>query len=742
MSITKLFKHRYIIFSVSVFALLIISIGLLSILKIERVSLPEKTSYSITGNFAADGSFPPNDSLATDIKSHNKNLILWGSWTGDDKHTGKLVSPAFKAPSILTLFVTGYPNLPGNELFLEQIDTKDKLKLKTGNPGEKWINTKWILPDKWRGSMIRLVAIDNATVVTGWLGVSSPIENNWFSLLGYQMLSLVILPLYIIHFLLFLLPGLFLAILIVQNQKLTSSFTLILGITISSFIGYATFWLYFLNHTIGQIVSSVILLTAVGCLVRLYQKKTFIQSIKSVDLLFPLLIMFVTGLFYVSVLYAWPLGELPEILAQVRFFGYSFPPDNIIPKLFADKLYVGSDPRHLIGDWLSSDRPPLQSGLMLVQRPFMDLTRLELGLHYQLLATIIQCSWVPAMWALCRTVNLSGQRIALVMGFSIFSGFFLFNSVFVWPKLIAGALTIFAFTLILQSIRTSQVLSTIEVILAAAAAALGMMAHGGVIFTLPAIALITLWRRYFPGFRRVLIGCTIFALLLAPWTAYQKFYEPPGNRLVKWHLGGVVNVDNRPALRTIIDSYSSLTVPQIINNKWENVKVLLGNVSSFTTDHETRRVVEFSWILKGLGILNIGWLILIPILLVKRLRSLLEIKLIMVSFGVSLISLIFWILVMFGPATTVIHHGSYATMILLFTGLAALIARLPAFLSYFLLAFQIVVFAVTWILTTPLTPPNTLIVAPNIFVILLIVATSVSLAKVLARLSQEQLLSP
>src|SRR4028118_1726916 len=132
MPIIKLFKHRYIVFLISVLALLIISIGLLSILKLERVLLPEKTSYSITGDFAADGSFPPNSSLATDIKSHNKNLILWGSWTGDDKHTGKLVSPAFKAPTILDLFVTGYPNVPGNELFLEKIDTKDKLKLKTG----------------------------------------------------------------------------------------------------------------------------------------------------------------------------------------------------------------------------------------------------------------------------------------------------------------------------------------------------------------------------------------------------------------------------------------------------------------------------------------------------------------------------------------------------------------------------------------------------------------------------------
>ena len=32
---------------------------------------------------------------------------------------------------------------------------------------------------------------------------------------------------------------------------------------------------------------------------------------------------------------------------------------------------------------------------------------------------------------------------------------------------------------------------------------------------------------------------------MAPWSAYQKYGDPPGNRLVKWLLGGVVDIDDR-----------------------------------------------------------------------------------------------------------------------------------------------------------------------------------------------------
>ncbi len=731
-----MFQHRLIKFFVSIFVFLILAIVLISILSNERVLVSEKSAYSVTGYFAINGTFPIKRSSIIDVYFPPKELTLWGSWTGDNQHTGKLVSPAFKAPTIFRMFVAGYPNTSGNELFLEQIGTNEKLKLKTNNPGKHWRDIKWVLPTKWRDSLIRVVAIDKATGLDGWLGVSSPLESNWFSLVRSQLPSLVVLPIYTIHFLLFLIPELFLVIFIVQQRKLNPSLILILTITISSLVGYVIFWIYFLNHVFGLVCSIALLLTRIYFLTKLYSRNNLFKLILSVDIALPIIIMFLVGLFYISILYVVnPVGS-PEILVQARFLD-GVPLDNIIPQQFAEKLYSGADPRKIMGDWLSSDRPPLQAGIILVQRPIMALT----GLSYQVLATIAQCSWVAAVWALCRAMNLSGRRIALVFAFLIFSGFFLFNSVYVWPKLFSGALIIFTFTLILQSLCTSQVLSTAEVSLAAAAVALGMLAHSGVVFTLPGIIFLIMRPRYFPGWRRVLIGCTIFALLLAPWIAYQKFYEPPGNRLVKWHLAGVIDIDKRSSLQTMVDSYSRLTTPQIINNKWENLKAIAGSPSMWITSYDTWRSSEFFIVFSALGILNISWLIFIRNLFAKRLKSTNEAKAVTTIFLVCLISLVFWSLVMFGPATTVIHQGSYATMILLFTGLAVIITKLPALLGYFLLGFQIVLFAVTWILTTPPNLPNTLMVAPNIPMILLITVAIVSLAKVLGRLSQEQLLT-
>ena len=42
---------------------------------------------------------------------------------------------------------------------------------------------------------------------------------------------------------------------------------------------------------------------------------------------------------------------------------------------------------------------------------------------------------------------------------------------------------------------------------------------------------------------------------MAPWSAYQKYGDPPGNRLTKWTLAGVVEVDDRGTAEAIFDSY-------------------------------------------------------------------------------------------------------------------------------------------------------------------------------------------
>ena len=40
-----------------------------------------------------------------------------------------------------------------------------------------------------------------------------------------------------------------------------------------------------------------------------------------------------------------------------------------------------------------------------------------------------------------------------------------------------------------------------------------------------------------------LAGGLLALVLYAPWLAYQRLYDPPGDRLLKWHLAGVTEVE-------------------------------------------------------------------------------------------------------------------------------------------------------------------------------------------------------
>lgn len=71
------------------------------------------------------------------------------------------------------------------------------------------------------------------------------------------------------------------------------------------------------------------------------------------------------------------------------------------------------------------------------------------------------------------------------------------------------------------------------------------------------------------------------------------------------------------------------------------------------------------------------------------------------TLGVAALSLIVWVLAMFGPGTTVVHQGSYATMLLLFAGLAMTLGASGVWLGAGVLVVHAALFAATWIFTTP-----------------------------------------
>ena len=71
-------------------------------------------------------------------------------------------------------------------------------------------------------------------------------------------------------------------------------------------------------------------------------------------------------------------------------------------------------------------------------------------------------------------------------------------------------------------------------ILAVALATLSMLAHGGTAFALLALAPFVYLERRRITARSVILCAAAAAALYLPWTLFQHFVDPPGNRLIKW----------------------------------------------------------------------------------------------------------------------------------------------------------------------------------------------------------------
>ncbi|MDM8553163.1 hypothetical protein QUF75_00315 [Desulfococcaceae bacterium HSG7] len=697
--------------------------GILAVLLISVLSLgTTKTSALLTqpnqwrvyGQFILNGEYKGAivESDRTDLQrvmKHIKGIMPWASWAGNDHHIGRLVSSTFIAPAKIDLFVVGYPHKKGNQLYLEQSDTGEKMEFPGFNPGEEWKKITLEMPPEWRQTRVRIVAIDDTSDGQGWLGVTSPFtiipwhyhlerhKYHFFFLLRF-------LPLYLLSFAFFLIPGLFVASQLAKHRIYNYYDSLLMACVFSAVCGYLLFWTYFFNHSLGKGLTAVLMLTSCYvCIQRTLRQKIYALLLEA-DVWLPLMIMAAVGLFYLSVLYIEDSGTSFHTVVATRFLEHQLPRDSIIPYLLSEKLFAGLDPRILFGDWQSSDRPPLQTGIVLSQRLLGSLFCAP-KLHYQIIATIAQCAWIPALWCLCRHLKLTFFKIAAVFMFLIFSGFFLFNSAFVWPKLLAGAFVVGTFILLIGHSHKYSSYKHLHIILAASLSALSVLSHGGGVFTLMAIVMLLLWPSYFPGVRSIILGVLTFLLFLAPWLAYQKFYDPPGNRLVKWHIAGVIPIDDRSITQTLKDSYSRLDQSQYFRGKIENFKVLLGehifSPPGLDRQHKSqRRRDQFYHFLHTFGILNIGWLLLLISLfqsmLGKRVSYLISTDLKNI-FWVGLSALLIWVFLMFIPGSTVVHQGSYATMILLFCGLAVIVTELPRWLLYGMLFWHVTDFCILWI---------------------------------------------
>ena len=417
------------------------------------------------------------------------------------------------------------------------------------------------------------------------LWIRSPVHTMWA--LQHQLPSaLVVISGFLFDFALFLVPGLAVAKLIFHRRpQMNPIYLVAVIVTTGAGLGYVSFWAFFFSMPLGRMLSYVVYTVSLGNLLLTSRSRdTSKQIIKAVGA--PFFYSALAGLTYLCFFFlfidplssgVWsPKTSIATWYAGVRFFDQIHPGDNQIPLIFADRIYDRGPLRPFCcGDWLSSDRPPLQSGIVLLERPIHVIPKLELD--YELLTAGLQCLWICGVWCLLRSLGASDLITRRLLAFLIFSGFLFLNSVYTWPKLLSAAFLFFVISIIIAIIRRNQPATALESVVAAACVGLTLLAHPGSVFSLCSIALLMLYfRRLFPV-RHIGLSFATLCMLILPWSAYQKFVDPPGNRLLKTHLASVIPIDNRSTWQALRDSYRSLTFVQIIQFKWENVKFLAGH---------------------------------------------------------------------------------------------------------------------------------------------------------------------
>ena len=491
---------------------------------------------------------------------------------------------------------------------------------------------------------------------------------------------------------------------VARRLPLPPSLEFITAVAALALVGFALFWLYLLDPRTGTVALAafwMVVLALAAQRVRGSGRRPL-----RADFIQPLVLTLSTACLVVGMLFLFRTPDAAAQIAAHRFTLQQLPADNVIPQIFAERLLNDQSPKALIGDWLSSDRPPLATGWILLFQQPLQLVGVSRANAFFVGAFTFQMTWVAGVWAVLRACRFSRSASTIAIVFTAFTSVTLINSVFTWPKLSAGAFTLAAWAMLLGGHRIGRAGAS----LCAVFLTLAMLSHGAaaiaVVATVFVLAVEWLRRGDRAQIRIAVWGIAAGTALYAPWFAYQRWYEPPGDRLVKWHLAGVIPIDDRSAAQTLVDVYRQLSIREWLDLRWSNTSALVRemfNVDRFIAPSVDVRTNEFFFLFAGIGLAGFCFLV-VPILSVAVARSNAA-PWVWVDcrrfVWLTLATLGFTILLLFGPSGTIIHQIPYVIPLSLATLTIAFISSVAHRVGALLLALQCVWFLVTWIPPSP-----------------------------------------
>lgn len=515
---------------------------------------------------------------------------------------------------------------------------------------------------------------------------------------AFGPLQAELIGIFLVHLALAALPGAAAALAAARLGVRSVPALLALALAATGALAMLAFWAFWADPLVGESFSYLVLLGSIAASGwALWGRR--IKSALLVQLAVPLGLWALGSGFLVFLGFDHGGISTPIELSASRFT-HPLPTDNFIPAFYTEWFYVNGHspaPPIFTPEWHFSDRPPLQVGYMLLHREFFWDGRF---LTYQVTGVLLQQLWIVGLWAVLLAAGLGRRTRALAIAAVLVSDVAIVNGFFVWPKMLPAAMLLGAAALAMTAEWSWARRSLPAAALVAALLALAMLGHGSSIFGVIPIAAVALWRGR-PSWRWVGVAVAVGLVLFLPWMGYQRYADPPGDRLLKWQLGGVTAIDPRGAAETILDSYDEAGIGGSIHNKGQNFVTMLGGgpaaqqldrAADALGDGDLSQAARE---LRGIFFFNLfpafGLLLLAPVLMAlrrgRRDRRPREWSFALNCFWVVLVGAISWGLILFGnvDARATIHVGSFVVPLLGFAGaVAGIRAVAPRFALYYI----------------------------------------------------------
>ena len=508
--------------------------------------------------------------------------------------------------------------------------------------------------------------------------------------------TLIAIPASFAYLLLFIIPGLLVAQIIIEKEYIQRKYLLLVSVTLSSLLAYSAFWVYYFNHIAGRVVSIIIILSCIIVFFRRFKslKGYFFEPL----FIKPLTICFIVGCLYsgILLLYGGAQGDISAIVNN-RFL-LNLPSDNVIPRMVFEMAYNGL-PLYMLDDyWFVSDRPPIATAITLLLYP-LNIFIANPSYMHQLFGTYVQLLWIPVLYYLCDFFSLSSRVRNYVIACAVFSGVFIMNSVFVWPKY--STTIYFCLVLLLTFDLANEKKNTkkaaVYSVMIGIATAMAFLSHGIVLFSFLALglAIIVCEKRFKYNYRDLVYAFGSFIVIYIPWHLFSRSIDPSGNKLLKIGFAGPGR-EHLSLTEGIVEYYTQTPIDSIFTQKFVNF------FDMFVTDIwqyaylENIRLFSFN---KTFGITNFLNIFLIIAALYFLYRYCFKKKLLSykqrIILWFSIFSFTIWPLLMNDGA--IIFQGSYFNLILVYFLIAFGVKHSNKFITTLLFIVNILIFIAAFV---------------------------------------------